>query len=308
VSSVVGTLLHINPLEVSLSRRGFLIPPEQVRARLEGVGKTFLHGYHVALAGVDLDTVALRLDAIDAEFRGFGYEGAAMALDLLDQFTPWQPSRTARFLAGPAEPHTYMVIVGIGWSMARLRFRFNQRFSKLDPLLRWLAIDGWGFHEGYFHWERYAGGRPHPRQLKGYAARAFDQGLGRSVWFVSGADVNAIFTLLEGFPDSRRKDLWSGVGLACAYAGGADHEGIRSLRSAAGPWWPHLAQGAVFAAKARSRAKNPTDYTEEACRLLAGLSAIEAAALSDLMLSQIVEDAEPAYEVWRTRVQMYLSD
>jgi hypothetical protein len=290
-----------------MARREFHVPGELVRARLERIGETFLQGYHEALADGSLDTLAMRLDTIDLEYRGFGYEGAAMALDLLDQITPWKRSRTPKFLAGPAEPHTYMVIVGIGWSMARLRLGFGRRFSNLDSLLRWLALDGWGFHEGYFHWRRYADGQPHPRELKGYARRAFDQGLGRSMWFVGGANSEVIVDLVEGFPYFRRGDLWSGIGLACTYAGGIDSLEISRLRNAAGSWWPHLAQGAVFAAKARRRAGNPTEHTDDACHLLTGLSAIEAAALSDLMLSHAIEGPEPTYEEWRTRIRMHLS-
>jgi enediyne biosynthesis protein E3 len=305
--SLLEALLCIRPEEVSLVRRGFHLPRQLARFGLERVGESFLRGYHAALADGAMDALASRLDSVEAEFRGFSYEGAAMALDLLDQITPWRRSRMQSFLAGPAEPHTYMAIVGIGWSMARLQLGFSRRFSNLDPLLRWLAIDGWGFHEGYFHWPRYVDGQPHPRKLEGYGTRAFDQGLGRSLWFVAGADPELIVDLVEGFPDFRRGDLWAGIGLACTYAGGADAQELSRLRQSAGSWWPHVAQGAVFAAKARSRAGNPTEHTDNACRLLADLSAVEAAALSDLMLHHAIEGPEPAYEVWRAHIRMHFS-
>jgi hypothetical protein len=308
MSSVMETLLRIQPAEVCLARRGFRVPGKVVRARLEHIGETFLQGYHAALSDCAMEVLVTRLEAIDLEFRGFGYEGAAMALDLLDHLTPWKPPRVPQFLSGPAEPHTYMAIVGIGWSMARLSLGLARRLSHLDPLLRWLAFDGWGFHEGYFHWPRYAGGNAYPRKLSGYALRVFDQGLGRSMWFIGGADPEAIRSCVVGFPDSRRGDLWSGIGLACTYAGGAEPEEIIQLRGAAESWWPHLAQGSVFAAKARERAENPTEHTDQACRLLTGLPAIEAAALSDLMLSQVGEGPEPAYERWRVCIRKYLLD
>src|SRR3712207_8380154 len=47
-----------------------------------------------------------------------------------------------------------------------------------------------------------------------------DQGLGRSLWFVQGADVRRIPATVNAFPAERRPDLWSGLGLACGYAGG----------------------------------------------------------------------------------------
>ena len=307
MSSVLEALLRISPAEVRAERRGFRIPLAPVRDRLERIGEIFLEGYHAALADRGMEALAERLDRIDTGFRGFGYEGAAMALDLIDQTTPWKTPRIAQFLSGPAKPHTYMAIVGIGWSMARMHFGLKRRFSRLDPLLAWLAFDGWGFHEAYFHWPRYAAGKPWPRALTGYATRAFDQGLGRSLWFIGGADPEAITNLVEGFPDSRRGDLWSGVGLACTYAGGCGAREMSRLWRASDSWWPHLAQGAVFAAKARERAGNLTDHTDEACRVLAGLPAREAAALADRMLKQAADAQKPAYEAWRVRIQMHFS-
>jgi hypothetical protein len=300
--------LRIAPEEASFARRRFRFPRDSVRDRLERVGATFLAGYHAALQNDAGDTqeLAARLSAVELEFRGFAYEGAAMALDLLDQITPWKQwtqRRLPAFMEGPGRPHIYMVHVGMGWSLARLPLRLEQRLARLDPLLRWLALDGYGFHEGYFHWSRYAAGSFRPRRLRGYQLRAFDQGLGRSMWFVGGADVNWIAGAITDFPASRHADLWSGIGLACAYAGGADGEEISSLRRTAGTYYPHLSQGVVFAAGARSRAANPAEHTALACQLLCDLSLEDAAAISEETRTQARADADPAYEVWRRMIR-----
>ena len=299
--------LRIAPEEASFTRRGFRVPRESVRNRLEQVGVTFLAGYNAALqndADADaMDPLAERLSEVDLEFRGFAYEGAAMALDLLDQIMPWKKRRLSAFIKGPGNPHIYMVHVGMGWSLARLPLRFEQRLGRLDPLLGWLALDGYGFHEGYFHWPRYASGMRRPRRLHGYELRAFDQGLGRSMWFVGGADIKWIAVTIGDFPAPRRADLWSGVGLACAYAGGADAGEISSLRKAAEAYYPHLAQGAVFAAGARSRAANPVAHTELACCLLCDLSLAEAAAISEETCATAKANGEPAYERWRLLIR-----
>jgi hypothetical protein len=140
--------------------------------------------------------------------------------------------------------------------------------------------------------------------LRGYALRALDQGLGRSLWFVAGGDVETIIAGLRCFPAARLGDLWSGIGLACAYAGGADTPVIERIRIAAHEHYPCVAQGAVFAAKARERAGNPAGHTELACRILCGVSAAEAATISDRTLPEKPDDYEPAYEMWRSRIRM----
>lgn len=304
---ILQKLLSISPGEASFTRRRFHFHRDSARQRLERVGETFLRGYHLALADQGIESLAEPLNEIDLNFRGYGFEGAAMGLDILDQLQPWKARRIDKLLCGPGKPHVYMVHVGIGWSMARWRLGMERRLGSLDSLLRWLALDGFGFHEGYFHWQRYVAGTRAPTRLRGYGLRAFDQGLGRSLWFVGGADPEYIATTIVRFPQLRRNDLWSGIGLACSYAGGAESGDIRALRLASGSHWPQLAQGAVFAASARHRAGNIVPHTEMSCQVLAGMSVQQAAALcEEMMLNLPEEDGLPAYEVWRRRVRKHL--
>lgn len=300
--------LSIPEGEAGFSRRGFFCPDAAVRARLERVGASFLAGYHAALADEGQEALAERLSAVDPGVRGFAFEGAGMGLELLDRFALRGGDRLLRFLGGVGAPHRYTIHVGAGWAMARTPFGLRGRVRRLDPLLRWLAYDGYGFHEGYFHWPSYRAGRPAPRRLGGYARRAFDQGLGRSLWFVAGADAGRIASAITGFEEARRADLWSGVGLACAYAGGATRSGIVALREMAGRYAPHLAQGAAFAAAARRTASNLECHTELACSLLCEKSAEEASRATDTALRHLPPDgATPAYEVWRARVRQLLT-
>jgi len=280
-----------------------------MRARLEQVGGIFLDGYHGALRHPAPLALAARLNSADPELQGFAFEGAAMGLALLDALTPWRPNRVTGFLNGAGDAHAYMVHVGVGWLWARFPFGFRRFRRRLDPLLCWLAFDGWGFHDGFFHWPKYVDGQPPPRRLAGYERRAFDQGLGRSWWFVHGGNPELIADTIAGLPAERGPDMWSGVGLAATYAGIASESVLRSLRLSASSCWPHLAQGAAFAAKARQRAGNTTDYTERAAQALCGWSAFQAARLCDLTMENLpAEGLQPAYESWRQRIQARMAE
>jgi hypothetical protein len=299
-------LLGIGPLEASFERRGFRPAAPAAQARLEEAGRTFIRGYRAALTDDAQPALERSLQMIDLELRGFAYEGAAMALALLDRVAPWRRHRLDRFIAGPARDHTYMAHVGAGWAWARLRLGPGPARS-LDPLLRWLALDGYGFHQGYFDRLRDVRTARAPRRFGGYAQRAFDQGLGRSLWFAAGTDPLYIAGMLEGFDDARRPDLWSGVALAATYAGGAAPETLDELRRAGEGHASQLAQGAAFAAAARERAGNPAAHSDLACRLLAGRSARALAALVDAAAHDLPPDgAVPSYEVWRARIRSAL--
>jgi hypothetical protein len=298
-------ILGIGPEEASFERRGFALGAGP-RGRLEQIGRTFIRGYRAALANDDPDALARALAPLDDELCGFAWEGAGMGVALRDALAPWRAPRLPALLAGPGSPHRYMVHVGAGWALARLR-RDARAIEAYDPLLRWLALDGYGFHQGYFCPERFLRAGQRQRHLHGYAARAFDQGLGRSLWFVEAAQPTRIGAAIANFPAARRPDLWSGVALAAAYAGGADASALDLIASEARRYTEHVAQGAAFAAAARHHAGNPAAHTELACRVFTGVAASEAAALTDDAARALPEDGdEPAYEEWRRRLRAAL--
>jgi hypothetical protein len=280
-----------------------------MRERLEAAGSAFIKGCNLAVECDSPELVEPELERLGTELGGFAFEGAAMGFALLDCLTPWRRDRVGRFLRGAGTAHAYMVHVGIGWSWARLPVNVHRARARLDPVLGWLAFDGWGFHEGFFHWPKSVVGQSRSRRLAGYEARAFDQGLGRSLWFVNGGNPPLIARTISSFAAGRQPDLWSGVGLAATYAGISDEPGLCDLRENAGRHRCHLAQGAAFAAKARQRAGNSTDYTGLATGILCGLPAAAAARLCDATLENLpADDAEPAYEIWRQRIRLHFQN
>lgn len=300
------SLFGISLEETTFVKRGFYQDGDSYsRQRLEHIAATFVSGYHAALEDDRFEPLLSSLHSHEKDLQGFAFEGAAMGLSLLDYFTPSQ-QRLMSFLQGPGKEHIYMLHVGAGWTLGRLPRNPYRMMGQLDPLLRWLALDGYGFHEGFFSWQRFFNDRVLPGRLSGYALRVFDQGLGRSLWFVKGATVSEVCATIATFPVERRRDLWSGVGLASAYAGCVSQDELLALYNAAGKDRWHLAQGATFAAKARQRAGNPTAHTELACQVFSGLSLDEAAQLTDECLCDLPQ-GEQSYELWRSRLRARLA-
>lgn len=294
----------------SLDERGFHKKNPAAQELLENVGKIFLGGYADAVETRNVVELEERLERVPQQFRGFAYEGAAMGLAVLDGL-PWGGRRhIADLLAGPGDRHVYMVYVGVGWAMARLpRFRWPAA-STLDPLLRWLVLDGYGFHQAYFHTAKYVDRHyqdarfPWPADgTAGYANQAIDQGIGRALWFVAGTDARRAVGLLRRFPQQRHADLFAGVGLAATYAGGIERAELSLLAELAGGHRGALAQGAAFAAEARVRADLLVPHTETAAGVLCGTTARRAAQITqELRPAHPVDGQVPAYETWRQAI------
>jgi hypothetical protein len=172
-----------------------------------------------------------------------------------------------------------------------------------DRILCWLVMDGYGFHEGFFARRRYVERQEVPGHLSSYARRIFDQGVGRSLWFTEGANVQRISASIARFPLSRRADLWAGIGVACAYVGGIEGAAIVALRQAALPHTPYLAMGAAVVAKGRQRAGNPAPQTDLACEILCGITSVEAAEVLDRAFAGLpLNGPKPAYEILQQRL------
>jgi len=300
-----GISLH----ETSCEKRGFSVSNPVIKERLETIGQTFVFGYHNALLYNDSERIAEELNRqIDRELQGFAFEGAAMGLMLLDILSLQGPRRLQQLVNTCAHHHFYMLHVGAGWAMARLPWRIQHRVETLDGVCRWLALDGFGFHQGYFHAKQFVYRQQRQNNLTGYALRAFDQGLGRSLWFVLGSDVGRISSCIQEFSAQRQADLWSGIGLASSYAGGLSEAELTELNHLSGGFSLCLAQGAAFAAKARQRADNPIAHTDLACKIFCFTSADVAANICDQALVDLPADAAmPSYEIWRQRIQHHLA-
>lgn len=288
------------PSEKSVfSRPGFA---REAWERFQPVAHSLVEGYHATLEDSRFEALVPRLNAVEPELSGFAYEGAGMGLAALDCIAPWK-NRLQAFVDGPGAAHIHPVYVGVGLALARLGRQPERYLERLDPLLGWVIMDGYGFHEGFFSMRRFIQQRALPERLSSYARRIFDQGLGRAIWFSSGAVVERVASTIAPFRSERHADLWSGVGLACAYAGGVDRGDIETLVSLAGPYRSELARGAATAARGRRLAGNQAPYTELACEVFCGLSSHEAARITDITSENLPADGEvPAYEIWRQRL------
>lgn len=320
--STVGSLRRLvlapSLADVTFAGRGFAVPVSDRSRRLEAVPQAVVCGFEWGIDTRDQWDLERRLGMVDAELRGFAYEGATMALTILDATRPGGGHRTADLLRGPGRPHLFLAYIGIGFAMSKLpRPLWKRVLPDLDgvpyhPTMSWLAVDGYGFDLAYFHTRRWVDRQqvPAPYPWEGrpdYFPRAVDQGIGRALWFIHGARPVEVAQAVDRFAGHRRADLWSGVGLAATFAGGCDADGLAGLRGAAGEHRSQLAQGAVFAAKARAHAGFVPAHTGTATAALAGLGEQEAAELADRCSVAAGGDGPvPAYERWRAEVRAQL--
>lgn len=299
---MAGSIFSLPARAASFDRLGFGPCDAAVRTRLERVLETFLHGYNLTLAySDDPELVAATLRRqLDDHHVGFAFEGAGMALALRDLLAPWRPSRLRDFIEGAGNDHDYIAIVGAGFAIARVpwgRRLWPWFMNRLDPLIAWCVPDGYGFHEGIFHRRRYFEGHAEPPAwLPPFARQLFDSGLGRSLWWSEGAQPRRIARAIGAFPAARQPEMWTGIGVAAAYAGGAGEGALGELLDLAGPHRADFLSGLPFAARMRQKGRNPSPVTARACELLLGRGANETADWLVATLGRALADESVAWE------------
>ncbi|GAA2076727.1 DUF1702 family protein [Actinomadura alba] len=305
--------------EVTFGRRGFPAEPTAAARRLEAIPQSVICGFEWGIDTRDQWELERRLDFVIPELRGFAYEGATMACTVLDAMRGGRGHRARDLLVGPGQPHIFLAYIGIGFAMARLpRVLWKKVMPDLTgsayyPTMSWLAVDGYGFDRAYFDTRRWVDRQevPSPYPWEGapdYFLRAVDQGIGRALWFIVGGRAPDVAAAVRRFAEHRQADLWSGVGLAAAFAGGGEPADLAVLRRDAGEYRAELAQGVVFAAKARSYAGFVPVHTEVTATALAGLSTEAAVALADgAAVPAGAAGAVPAYELWRRNVRNHFA-
>src|SRR5690349_15787591 len=104
--------------KVSFAGRGFPAAPTDVTRTLEAVPQAVICGFEWGIDARDQWEVERRLELVEAQHRGFAYEGATMAFTVLDAMG--RGHRTRDLLRGPGQPHIFLAYIGIGFAMGRL--------------------------------------------------------------------------------------------------------------------------------------------------------------------------------------------
>lgn len=288
------------PLRLAdFDRRGFRLDRPKRRELLEGHAKQFLTGFNIAAR--HWRDPHDRLGALPAEERGFAYEGAAMHAALRDIATAGQTRALARLLDGPGRAYPHLIHVGYGWALVPTRLPLPVPMPR-TPLLRWLALDGAGFAETYFGgvaalYKRCA-------RVPSDRWRARVAGCGRALWFVECADPAGTARVIAKAAVDAQVELWSGVGLAACYAGGAGDEELVELAVLCGSARPAFEQGAMFAIAARHRSGTVPPHTESACRTLFAVQPQQVARWTDDAAAGLSgQPAVSAYSEWKRRLR-----
>ncbi|MES2622311.1 MAG: DUF1702 family protein [Bacteroidota bacterium] len=211
----------------------------------------------------------------EPEFRSIAYEATSFCLALSDFKNHNQPESWFQFLQ-LSSPHATQIHVGLGWAMAQLQLNPLIILDKLTPMMRYRVLDGYGYYEGIFRKRKSILSQQKPELNDRVGSSAYDQGLGRSLWYLYNGSIAEVKNLIAKFPAMRQADLWRGMGIAVTYAGGAKEVTLKFIFDESDEYKKQLAAGAIMALVSRHFAAFITDDAVAACNIWCGKSRDEA--------------------------------
>lgn len=215
-----------------------------------------------------LQTLAEKLDSYEIEFRSIAYEAASFCIALKDLDTTNDLLNWKSFLIELGKPHATQIHVGLGWALAQKHIDPISFLSQLEPMMRYRVLDGYGYYEGIFRRRKSVLSQQKFETKDDVASCAYDQGLGRSLWYSNRGVIDDVKNVIEKFTENRRKDLWRGVGIAVVYVGGCSEEMLKDILQNGGANKKVLLVGAAMALISRHRIVPLETQHELVCRCL----------------------------------------
>ncbi|GAA3648142.1 DUF1702 family protein [Flavivirga jejuensis] len=283
----------------------------EAQSRLEMVAKTVVNGYNTTVEhGLNDDLRAIS-QSISNELSGFFHEGIGMGLYALDLVSLRNKNRFWNYIIEKDKKHEYMSYIGAGLTCGVFNSSYEKLIDKIDPMSGPLVLDGVGFYYAMFKTKKTITNFYVPKKIKSndFYLERYDNGLGRALWFYNSGEPKKIKNTINTFPKERRANIWSGIGLAAAYAGGISNDKIPKLKSSSGIYQIMLAQGALLAAHTRYTAGNPhkDDIT---VKLLTGISGLKchkkALEFKQRFQGEKYIDGKPSFQVFLEHIREWL--
>ncbi len=196
------------------------------------------------------------------EFTSIAYEAASMQIGLRDFDENNSLKSWKHFADDLAKPHAAQVYAGLGWAVAQQTLPLETIIETLPELLKYRVADGCGYYDGTFRNRQTVRNKQLPIYISGKNLQPYFQGVGRSLWYISKADVAKTNELLLSFDEKYNADMWRGVGIAVAYVGGCDEATWTELKNYAHNYLPQFTCGIALGVRSRVMAKIITDEAE----------------------------------------------
>lgn len=201
--------------------------------------------------------------SIPNEYVSVAYEGFSMGIALKSiiekqSLTDWQV-----FFDEHGQKHASQVYVGLGWALCQLNHPLEKILDSIDAKWKLRVLDGYGYCSALLKRRSTIRNQEIPANITAQFLSGFDQGVGRSLWYITKGDIDRLKRTIDLFPSERHLDLWRGIGIAVTFVGGIDSTEMHQLEIASGSRIKEFKLGVVMAQSSRVKAESQSESAQK---------------------------------------------
>lgn len=225
-----------------------------VGQNISEIERLFMEISHSFKKDLNIAELIEKLDAVEPKFRSIGYESASYVLGELDLQDKNDLKNWSKLYASADENHRFHMIIGLGWSIAKSgNSTLPVADWEDDRVFRSMVLDGMGYYYALYRPRRTLTKKIYPDWLMGDDLKAFDQGIGRRLWYLYHDNQTKLIEILSTFSEDRIPSLYTGIGIAFTYVSGFDEREVVSLKKMAGPNWKEMRKGFLIGSLSRAK-------------------------------------------------------
>lgn len=195
-----------------------------IAERIDLIVSTFQKGRELEASASSIDELISDLNKIEPRYRSVGFEGASMGIAISKKFD-WAEFHEK------ADQHSTQIHIGLGWAIGEQDWNVAESLESIDPEMHAKVLDGVGYWFGLFRRRLTIRTQGIPEQITAEFQSGFDNGVGRSIWYISKGDPEMALKIINSFPEERIADLWFGIGVASTYVGGCSEDLTSELKA-----------------------------------------------------------------------------
>lgn len=225
-----------------------------VGQNISEIERLFMEISHSFKKDLSIAELIEKLDAVEPKFRSIGYESASYVLGDFDLQDKNDLKNWSKLYASADENHRFHMIIGLGWSFAKSgNSTLPVKDWEYDHVFRSMVLDGMGYYHALYRPRKTLLNQQYPEWLLSEDLKAFDQGIGRRIWYLYHDNQTKLIEILATFSEDRIPSLYTGLGIAFTYVSGFDEREVSSLKKMSGPNWKEIRKGSLIGSLSRAK-------------------------------------------------------
>ncbi len=223
---------------------------EKINSRMDIISKTFQISKQMGFQNTTWDEFKVFLEKQDLFYHALVFEGASMGYAQYDKYNNGRLTEWKKFTEKTPKAFNTFNFIGLGWALAKWTDFDLTTLKDVDVKMYWRTFGGWGYHDAIFKKSLIFNKMDRAHRVPLEYVNAYDEGIGRLIWYESRADLQKMMDLVSRFDKSRLPDIWRGIGIAVSFVGAYDLDFFKKILNFTGDFRLSFNIGSALAAKA----------------------------------------------------------